>query len=144
MIAGFTIFGLFVIGWFIIIAVFLIADYRKADQERKQKKPINLYVILTMIILIPSLPIYLLADNECPLSCVPYFRCTADNDSGCDAVDYVRFGMLLDTGCFADTTHCFYSLLPTLFDVYSKEVQGYKAKQRCEMLTDKTNSIAML
>ena len=98
MIAGFIIFGLFVTGWFIIIAVFLIADYRKADQEKKQRKPINLYVILTVIILIPSLPIYLLADNERPLSCLPFFRCTADNDSGCDAVDYVRFGMLLVLG----------------------------------------------
>ena len=87
MIACFIIFGLFVIGWFIIIAIFLITDYRKADQERKQKKHINLYVILTVIILIPSLPIYLLADNKHPLSGVPYFRCTADNDSGCDAVD---------------------------------------------------------
>ena len=47
-----------------------------------------------------SLPIYLLADNERPLSCVPYLRCKTDNDSRCDTVDYVRFGMLLVLGAF--------------------------------------------
>ena len=97
MIAGFVIYGLFVIGWFIIIAVFLIADCRKAGS---QKKCIKLYVIFSVIILIPSLPIYLLADNERPLSCLPFLRCTGDNDSRCDTFRYVRFGMLLVLGAF--------------------------------------------
>jgi len=70
MIADFIIYGLFVIGWFIIITIFLISDCRKAD-KRKRKKIVKLYVIFTMIVLVPSLPIYLLADNDRPLSCVP-------------------------------------------------------------------------
>ena len=80
MIADFVIYGLFVIGWFIIIIVFLIADCRKAD-ERKRKKFVKLYVIFTMIVLVPSLPIYLLADNDRPLSCVPDLKCITD--TGC-------------------------------------------------------------
>ena len=40
MIADFVIYGLFVIGWFIIITIFLISDCRKAN-ERKSKKPVG-------------------------------------------------------------------------------------------------------
>ena len=35
MIADFVIYGLFVIGWFIIITIFLISDCRKADERKR-------------------------------------------------------------------------------------------------------------
>ena len=100
MIANFVLYGLFVIGWFVVIVVFLISDCRKTDDERKKKKSIKCYVIFSVIILIPSLPLYLLAGNERPLSCAPNLRCITDNDSGCDAVERVRFGMLIVLGFF--------------------------------------------
>ena len=99
MIADFVLHGLFVIGWFIIIIVFLISDCRKAD-ERKRKKTVKLYVIFTILVLVPSLPIYLLADNDRPLSCVPDLKCITDNDLGCDTVDRTRFGMLVVLSVF--------------------------------------------
>ena len=94
MIAESVIYGLFVVGWFVIITVFLIADCCKAD-ERKRKKPVKLYVIFAMIVLVPSLPIYLLADNEHPLS---HLKC--ETDSGCYPLDHIRSGMLLLLGAF--------------------------------------------
>ena len=100
MIANFVLYGLFVIGWFVVIVVFLISDCRKTDDERKKKKSIKCYVIFSIIVLIPSLPLYLLAGNERPLSCVPNLRCITNNDSGCDAVQRVRFGMLIVLGFF--------------------------------------------
>ena len=99
MIADFVIYGLFVIGWFIIITIFLISDCRKAG-ERKRKKTVKWYVVYSMIVLVPSLPIYLLADNDRPLSCIPQLRCVNDSDLGCDAVNCVRFGMLLVLSAF--------------------------------------------
>ena len=94
MIADFVLYGFFVIGWLIVITVFLVSDCRKTDDEKKKKKSIKCYVIFSVIVLIPSLPVYLLADNERPLSCVPHLRCISNNDSGCDAFDLVRFSML--------------------------------------------------
>ena len=94
MIADFVLYGFFSIGWLIVITVFLVSDCRKTDDEKKKKKSIKCYVIFSVIILIPSLPVYLLADNERPLSCVPHLRCISNNDSGCDAFEVVRFSML--------------------------------------------------
>ena len=91
MIGEFFIYGLFVIGWFIIVIVFLIADCRTAD-ERKRNKPVKLYIIFSMFVLIPSLPIYLLADNDSPLSCVPHLDAAA--------VGHIRFGMLVVLSAF--------------------------------------------
>ena len=79
---------------------FYLADCRKADDERKKKKSIKCYVIFSVIVLIPSLPFYLLAGNERPLSCAPNLRCITNNDSGCDAVERVRFGILIVLGFF--------------------------------------------
>ena len=99
IIAEFVIYGLFVIGWFIIIIVFLISDCRKAD-ERKRKRSVKMYVIFAMFVLIPSLPIYLLTDNDRPLSCVPRMKSFIADDSRCVAVDRTRFGMLLVLSVF--------------------------------------------
>jgi len=101
---------------------FLISDCRKTDDERKKKKSIKCYVIFSVIILIPSLPLYLLAGNERLLSCAPNLRCITNNDSGCDAVHGTCQIWHADcVGLFPDTTHCFHSLLQTSPDVPSKE-----------------------
>ena len=121
MIADFVLYGLFVIGWFIIIMVFLISDCRKAD-ERKRKKTVKLYVIFTILVLVPSLPIYLLADNDRPLSCVPHLKCITDNDLGCDIVDRVRFGMLVVLSVFLT--------LLTTFTAFGKLYLMYIRKQK--------------
>ena len=99
MIADFVIYGLFVIGWFVIITIFLISDCRKAD-ERKRKRSVKLYVIFAMFVLIPSLPIYLIADNSHPLSCVPHLISVTDRDLVCVAVNCTRFVMLLVLSVF--------------------------------------------
>ena len=125
MIADFVIYGLFVIGWFIIITVFLISDCRNAD-ERKKKKPVKLYVIFTMIVLVPSLPIYLLANNDRPLSCVPNLQCVTDDDLGCDAVDRIRFAMLLVLSVFLTLLNAF-TAAGKLYLIY---IQKYKITQK--------------
>ena len=118
MITDFTIYGLFVIGWFIIITIFLITDCRKAN-ERKRKKIVKLYVIFTMIVLVPSLPIYLLADNDRPLSCVP------DLKPGCSH-GYVRFGMLLVLSAFLTPLTAFTGCC----QLYLMRIRKYKIKQK--------------
>ena len=125
MIADFVIYGLFVIGWLIIVTVFLISDCRNAD-ERKKKKPVKLYVIFTMIVLVPSLPIYLLANNDRPLSCVPNLRCVTDDDLGCDAVDRLRFGMLLVLSAFITLLTAF-TAAGKLYLIY---IQRFKITQK--------------
>ena len=125
IIADFVIYGLFVIGWFIIIIVFLISDCRKAD-ERKKKKSVKLYVIFAMFVLFPSLPMYLLADNDRPLSCVPHLKCITDNDLGCDAVDRTRFGMLLVLSAFLTLLTAF-TACAQLYLMYTRK---YKSTQK--------------
>ena len=118
MIADFVIYGLFVIGWLIIIIVFLISDCRKAD-ERKKKKPVKFYVIFAMFVLVPSLPIYLLADNDRPLSCVPH----SDNT----AVDRTRFGMLLVLSAFLTLLTAF-TACTQLYVMYIRKYKGTQKK----------------
>ena len=126
MIADFVLYGLFVIGWFIIITIFLISDCRKAN-ERKRKKPVKWYVVFTMIVLVPSLPIYLLADNDRPLSCIPDLRCVTDTDLGCDAVNRVRFGMLLVLSTFLSLLTAF-TACAQLYLIYIKKYKTTKKK----------------
>ena len=118
MIADFVIYGLFVIGWLIIIIVFLISDCRKAD-ERKKKKPVKLYVIFAIFVLVPSLPIYLLADNDRPLSCVPHSDDTA--------VDCTRFGMLLVLSAFLTLLTAF-TACAQLYVMYIRKYKGTQKK----------------
>ena len=127
MIADFVIYGLFVIGWFIIITIFLISDCRKAN-ERKRKKTVKWYVVFTMIVLVPSLPIYLLADNDRPLSCIPHLRCVADSDLGCDAVNRVRFGMLLVLSAFLTLLTAF-TACAQLYLIYIKKYKTTKKNE---------------
>jgi len=118
MITDFVIYGLFVIGWFIIITIFLITDCRKAN-ERKRKKIVKLYVIFTMIVLVPSLPIYLLADNNRPLSCL------WKPNVGCGH-GVVRFGMLLALGAFLTPLTVFTGCC----QLYLMRIRKYKIKQK--------------
>ena len=129
MIADFVIYGLFVIGWFIIITTFLISDCRKAD-ERKRKRSVKLYMIFAMFVLVPSLPIYLLADNDRPLSCVPDLKCITDNDLGCDAVAPVRFGMLLVLGAFLTLLTAF----TACGQLYLMYIRKYKSTKKSETI----------
>ena len=116
MIGEFFIYGLFVIGWFIIVIVFLIADCRMAG-ERKRNKPVKLYIIFSMFVLIPSLPIYLLADNDSPLSCVPHLDAAA--------VGHIRFSMLLVLSVFLTL----FTAFTACCQIYLMRIQGNKRVQ---------------
>ena len=138
MIADFIIYGLFVIGWFIIITIFLISDCRKAN-ERKRKKIVKLYVIFTMIVLVPSLPIYLLADNDRPLSCVPGLK---RNDLGCHGHGVVRFGMLLALSAFLTPLTAFTACCQLyLMCKYKKKQKNWNNSTVCDADIDSGRNI---
>ena len=85
-------------------------------------------MIFAMIVLVPSLPIYLLANNDRPLSCVPDLQCVTDNDLGCYAFDRVRFAMLFVLSVFLTLLTAF-TAAGKLYLIY---IQKYKIKQKSE------------
>ena len=94
----------------------------------REKKTVKWYVVFRMIVLVPSLPIYLLADNDRPLSCIPNLRCVADSDLGCDAVNRVRFGMLLVLSAFLTLLTAF-TACGQLYLIYTKKYKTTKKNE---------------
>ena len=99
---------------------------------KEKKKTVKWYVVFTVIVLVPSLPIYLLADNDRPLSCMPHLRCVTDSDLGYDAVNRVRFGMLLVLSTFLTLLTAF-TACAQLYLMYIKKYKTTKKNCNAEL-----------